>query len=722
MTRASMLRLPVVVLATVLLGTSARPVAQPAADAGAARLRALFFQRDYETGAIEGAKLVVAAPNRSDLKAWYVLNLARADQDDEAVRLAQQMTADAPEDGWAWLALAAALNYQGSKAAEAADAAAKAVALMPDHADAIWIRAQTLANDPKRREEAIAFVDTHRARVRNPAEILATRGYALYVLSSGPPRDEAKLKAALDAFEEARRADPTNVNAHYLPGSYLDGLRRTDGAIPLLKKALALAPGSVGVHQALWRALLGSREMSAEQKRQDVLSDLTAFLARHGDRPAALLAVALTAREIKAPDQQRASETKILEKFSDSPQAEWVLVYRWREYASTQEGARKPEFRQMLRDYVARPKHYHEGLLGEAYRNLFFLLLEDKEVPGDELMRVAEGMVKYETTNTHITHVIAPIALADRKVHLAAAERIAREGIDLLAKRTETRRSSFKSDGEFEQAMRRSTAIGHDALGWVLFAQGRLEEAEKELLASYELNHEHRDNLNHLGRFYEAAKDIARAEAFYVRGLAVQGTGSNPSEASLRALYEKRHGGLTGFDTYLDDLKDTDRVRRKEKILATRLATPQPVAPFTLRSLDGKRVSLDSLKGRIVVINFWGIWCGWCVQELADYQKLFEQYANDPAVAILTIDNDKNPDDVPPWMTGKKFTFPVLLDDGYVDKVGIHAFPTTWFLDGQGRTVFEKVGWSEKLLEEFSWRIEAIRKDSPPRSGRGAGR
>jgi hypothetical protein len=54
--------------------------------------------------------------------------------------------------------------------------------------------------------------------------------------------------------------------------------------------------------------------------------------------------------------------------------------------------------------------------------------------------------------------------------------------------------------------------------------------------------------------------------------------------------------------------------------------------------------------------------------------------------------------------------FPVLLDQQYVsDKAGIHSFPTTWFLDQQGRKAFETVGASEKLLEEFSWRIDALR-------------
>ena len=54
----------------------------------------------------------------------------------------------------------------------------------------------------------------------------------------------------------------------------------------------------------------------------------------------------------------------------------------------------------------------------------------------------------------------------------------------------------------------------------------------------------------------------------------------------------------------------------------------------------------------------------------------------------------------------------VLLDDGYVTAhADVRAFPTTWFLDRQGLIAFEKVGWSQELVEEFSWRIEALRRE-----------
>ena len=141
-------------------------------------------------------------------------------------------------------------------------------------------------------------------------------------------------------------------------------------------------------------------------------------------------------------------------------------------------------------------------------------------------------------------------------------------------------------------------ALGHDAIGWVLFAQGQVAEAEKELLRSHDLHRENRDNLHHLGRLFEARGDIARAEDYYVKGLAIQGRSVNPSEAALRALYEKRQGGIGGFDGYVDVLRGRDRAVREEKILGERIAQPAAVPAFALNTLDGRRLALPDSRAR----------------------------------------------------------------------------------------------------------------------------
>jgi len=98
---------------------------------------------------------------------------------------------------------------------------------------------------------------------------------------------------------------------------------------------------------------------------------------------------------------------------------------------------------------------------------------------------------------------------------------------------------------------------------------------------------------------------------------------------------------------------------------------------------------------------------------MPEYQKLATQYAADTTVRVLTIDyNDANTDVLRSWLQKKGYTFTTLLDDGYLARSNLHTYPTTWFLDPNGRVVFTKVGASEKLVEEFGWRIDMIRKPS----------
>ena len=144
-------------------------------------------------------------------------------------------------------------------------------------------------------------------------------------------------------------------------------------------------------------------------------------------------------------------------------------------------------------------------------------------------------------------------------------------------------------------------------------------------------------------------------------------------------------------------------------------ATTKPATvggPVSVRAIgvDGQRYSLSKWIGQQpTVINFWGTWCGPCVAEMPEIQKFHEKYRDDRDVVFLTINNDDDPDEVREWMKEHEYDFAVLLDDGYNDDAGVRGYPTTWFIDRNGRIEFTKLGWSEALTEEFRWRVEALR-------------
>jgi hypothetical protein len=89
---------------------------------------------------------------------------------------------------------------------------------------------------------------------------------------------------------------------------------------------------------------------------------------------------------------------------------------------------------------------------------------------------------------------------------------------------------------------------------------------------------------------------------------------------------------------------------------------------------------------------------------MPDIQKLHEKYRGDPQVAILTIDTGDDPAKVGEWMKQRGFDFPVLLDDGYVAKMGIQGFrpPGSWMPKDERRSSWwiGASGWWRKTAGE----------------------
>ena len=125
-------------------------------------------------------------------------------------------------------------------------------------------------------------------------------------------------------------------------------------------------------------------------------------------------------------------------------------------------------------------------------------------------------------------------------------------------------------------------------------------------MRAHELNSKDEDTLYHLGQVYEAMDNPDQAEVFYKMGIAIPSSGKNPNDQALKSLYLKRHGSLGGYGDYLKPLIASDRETRKQEVLSARIEAPEPALAFNLKTLQGKQVSLTSLKGKVVAINFWG--------------------------------------------------------------------------------------------------------------------
>ena len=183
----------------------------------------------------------------------------------------------------------------------------------------------------------------------------------------------------------------------------------------------------------------------------------------------------------------------------------------------------------------------------------------------------------------------------------------------------------------------------------------------------------------------------------------------NPCAEALREIYQQAHGDLRGYERHLAAEQEKGSALRRERLLTERIPQPERPPAFRLKGLAGDFVSSDDLVGKVAVVNFWGVWCSGCRQEMPYFQRLVDKYRHDPAVVVLSIDTYDALPILQKWIREKAYTFPVLLDDGLVYDARVESFPTTWFLDRRGRIAYIQIGSDQNLVEEFGWRIEDLK-------------
>jgi peroxiredoxin len=131
---------------------------------------------------------------------------------------------------------------------------------------------------------------------------------------------------------------------------------------------------------------------------------------------------------------------------------------------------------------------------------------------------------------------------------------------------------------------------------------------------------------------------------------------------------------------------------------------------FTLKDLTGHDVSSSSLRGKVVVLNFWTKTCGPCLKEMPEIAELAKILRPKTDVALVTVSTDEGPSDIQDTLKAvlhEEPPFPVLFDpDSRVvgGRFGTHLFPETWIIDKRGviRARFDGArDWSSSMVVQL---------------------
>ncbi len=121
---------------------------------------------------------------------------------------------------------------------------------------------------------------------------------------------------------------------------------------------------------------------------------------------------------------------------------------------------------------------------------------------------------------------------------------------------------------------------------------------------------------------------------------------------------------------------------------------------FEALDLAGNVVRLSDLKGRVVLLNFWGIWCKSCRQEIPHLSALDREWRA-KGLVVLGADYGDAPEDLTPFVKELGMSYPVLVDDGLADDYEILVYPTTVVIDRNGRIRRRVEGYREEAFQDM---------------------
>ena len=149
---------------------------------------------------------------------------------------------------------------------------------------------------------------------------------------------------------------------------------------------------------------------------------------------------------------------------------------------------------------------------------------------------------------------------------------------------------------------------------------------------------------------------------------------------------------------------------QEEQIEATTLIKQGDEAPdFTVEMVDGQKIALSSLKGKVVLINFWATWCPPCREEFKRMQKDVVDRFKGKDFQLLAISRGEKKATVDQFRDKQGYTFPMGLDpkQEIYNKYASNYIPRNFVVGKDGKVIYVSVGYEPAEFENMLKAIEA---------------
>lgn len=281
---------------------------------------------------------------------------------------------------------------------------------------------------------------------------------------------------------------------------------------------------------------------------------------------------------------------------------------------------------------------------------------------------------------------------------------------------------SYHTSKTWKNNLGYSYAMYSDTYALLAFKNGNAEEALKyQQIAVDKYKYSDGEMVQRYVVYLEKVKGAKEAETFAAKMIA-DGKANSALKEQHKRLFLANNTLENAYEKYMVSLEKEAQAAMKEELKKKMIEEKAP--DFRLVNMNGEEVSLESLRGKVVVIDFWATWCGPCKASFPGMQRAVNKYEKSDDVAFVFIDTWENgePDakkaNVKKFIDSKAYTFNVLfdLDDKVVASYGVSGIPTKFVVDKNGLIRFKSVGFGgndDELVKELSLMIEMAGGHAP---------